>query len=58
VVNAKEGITPQQKIKERRRTNLSSANTADFAESILLIKKLNKILYLIPAVLFEGTALT
>jgi hypothetical protein len=57
-VNAKEGITPQQKTKERRRTNLSSVNTADFAESILLIKKRNKILYLIPAVLFKGTALT
>jgi len=52
VVNAKEGITPQQKTKGQRRISLSSANIADFAESILLIKKRNKILYLIPVILF------
>jgi hypothetical protein len=42
VVNAKEEITPQQRIKEQRRTSLSSANIADSARNTPIIKRQNR----------------
>jgi hypothetical protein len=51
-VNVKEEITPRRRTKERRRTSWSSANTADFAENIPLIKRQNRILYKVPAGIF------
>jgi hypothetical protein len=41
VVNVKEEITLQQRIKGQRRTNLSLASTAGFARNIQTIKRQN-----------------
>jgi hypothetical protein len=41
VVNVKEEITLQQRIKELRRTSLNSASTAGFVRNTQTIKKQN-----------------